>query len=517
MRILSKLITVILGIGVSLSIIFYLLIQWGFDQGLIHYINEQEKQRHQGIAEALSEYYDNHHGWQGLQRNRRLFDDIVSFNLAGSSAGRQLDRDPVYNGEGYKGEGYKGRTYDENGYKRKGPPHRPGEHFHGPNRHREYGPPSKRGDGIDGRRGRFPPPPSPPKFGLVDAEGNNIIGKLNKDDLKVPIILNEQTIGWLTRPPVRFPLEDVNVSLNDVIGEVLFVLFGALFFLIVVIGVPLAKHFVSPIKALAKSVNGLTKGDYSQTLQLKRKDEIGELARDIQLLTTTLENNEASRSRWIAGISHELRTPLAIALGEIEAMLEGVRALEDKNLYSVKQEIDHLKRLVNDLYELSNAEIGALRYDMKKVDLAFIMNNAVERFEELFAEKNFNIVVKIEPEKIWIKGDTHRLNQLFNNFFTNEYKYADHAARLNFSIYTERENVVCTIEDSGPGVTDEQLPNLFNYIYRTDDSRNRKTGGSGLGLSICEKIMEAHGGRLLSEHSPLGGLKIVAVFKKYSK
>ena len=254
----------------------------------------------------------------------------------------------------------------------------------------------------------------------------------------------------------------------------------------------------------------LTQGDYVQQLDLKRKDELGELSRDFNELAITLNENEDARKRWLANISHELRTPVAILRGELEAMLDGVRSLDKSNIDSANDEVKHLQRLIDDLHQLTSADIGGMHYRKKSINFNDWLNSEENKYRSYLANANISFAVEINNTSAFIFADSTRLCQLFENIINNCIKYAG-ASRVNISLARHHNPNVVTIivEDNGIGVDDVHLAHLFEHLYRVENSRNRKTGGSGLGLSICAHIVAAHQGTIVAEKSHLGGLAIM--------
>lgn len=157
---------------------------------------------------------------------------------------------------------------------------------------------------------------------------------------------------------------------------------------------------------------------------------------------------------------------------------------------------------------MSNAEIGALRYRMARLDLRDVVANGAGRFEDLMAEKTLNLTLSIPDYPVFIDADVQRLNQLMNNVLTNEIKYAQAHAKVHLRLCANKRLAELTIEDSGPGVAQDQLNKLFDHLYRGDASYVKKISGSGLGLAICKKIVEAHIGTIEAKTSPLGGIAI---------
>jgi two-component system sensor histidine kinase BaeS len=210
----------------------------------------------------------------------------------------------------------------------------------------------------------------------------------------------------------------------------------------------------------------------------------------------------------MADISHELRTPLAVLRGELEAIQDGVRKMSMESLASLQSEVAILTKLVDDLYQLSLSDAGALAYRKEETDAVHLIQLAEAAFRERFHAKQLHLTSTL-PDKAPIFGDPHRLSQLFNNLLENSLRYTDSGGGLDI-IATRRDKCLQVyFQDSAPGLNEEQLLRIFERFYRTEGSRNRASGGSGLGLAICQNIVEAHGGKIRAEHSPTGGIRII--------
>lgn len=272
---------------------------------------------------------------------------------------------------------------------------------------------------------------------------------------------------------------------------------------------PLTNHLLRPINQLTKGTLKLIGGQFTTRIPVTTGDELGRLSDHFNILAKTLEENEKSRKKWVADISHELRTPLSILRGEVEALQDGVHQPTPENLDGLHGEVMHLERLVNDLYELSMSDIGALTYKKIAVDPESILSWTIGFFEQRFANKGVQLTTRLPKNKSCVLlGDPDRLQQLFTNILENSLRYTNSLGSLE--IYTEErdECLVINFEDSAPGVGESQLPLLFDRLYRTDLSRQRSGGGAGLGLAICKNIVEAHQGTISSHASRQGGLKI---------
>ena len=274
----------------------------------------------------------------------------------------------------------------------------------------------------------------------------------------------------------------------------------------------LSRHLVSPVKQIANGMHRLTQGNYETKLTLDRKDELGQLSEDFNTLAFTLAKDEQVRKRWLANISHELRTPMSILLGELEAMLLGIREPNAKNINSANDEALHLKRLIDDLHMLNSAELGGMHYTMQATDMALLLNTIEQKYQVILEQHNIKLYLLNATKNITVQADKTRLLQLFDNILMNAVHYAQCSTisltASNISIKGQMY-LQLIIEDNGVGVEPSHLSHLFEYLYRVDSSRNRQEGGSGLGLSICQHIVKGHKGEIKAEKSSLGGLAII--------
>jgi two-component system sensor histidine kinase BaeS len=263
---------------------------------------------------------------------------------------------------------------------------------------------------------------------------------------------------------------------------------------------------LAPVKQVAAATHRLAAGHYSERVSVSANDEVGQLARDFNQLALTLESNERLRREFMADVSHELRTPLAVMRGELEAIEDGVRKLDAQSMQSLQGEVKMLSKLVDDLYELSLADVGALTYRKIPLDLNVLTSDSAAMFYERSQARALTLEVDLPATPLPVQADDQRLRQLLSNLLENAMRYTDQGGTVRIQARREGANVRVDIMDSGPGVSSEQLSRLFERFYRTDGSRSRDSGGAGLGLAISRSIAQAHGGTLAAAHSPLGGV-----------
>jgi two-component system sensor histidine kinase BaeS len=270
---------------------------------------------------------------------------------------------------------------------------------------------------------------------------------------------------------------------------------------------PITNRLVRPVKTLAAATRELTSGNYKVRTPVTSEDELGQLSRDFNILAGTLEQNEQARRQWVADISHELRTPLAVLRGEIEAIQDQVREVTPQTLKTLHGEVLQLNRLISDLYELSMSDLGALTYKKEMIVPVEILQDTIALFRPRIDAHNLKMVVELEAGSgVELLADQDRLQQLFANLLENSLRYTEAGGCLELRTELDCHHLTIHFLDSAPGVSASELPHLFDRLYRVESSRNRAIGGAGLGLSICRNIVEAHGGVINAQSSPLGGL-----------
>ncbi|MBF0154902.1 MAG: response regulator [Magnetococcales bacterium] len=227
------------------------------------------------------------------------------------------------------------------------------------------------------------------------------------------------------------------------------------------------------------------------------------------------EEQNLNRRRWMADISHELRTPLAVLRAQVEAMQDGIHPADATTLGVLHGEVMGLSRLVDDLYLLARADLGALSVEMNPVEPLAILEDLLESFAQRLAGAGITLEMHLPAERPWVTlGDPRRLRHLLTNLVENSVRYTDAGGRLLVTVVVEADALLVRFDDTPPPVPVEELPRLFDRFYRAESSRSRDHGGSGLGLAICQGIVAAHGGTIAAAPSPLGGLRIDVVLKK---
>ncbi|MBE7374160.1 ATP-binding protein [Pseudomonas lopnurensis] len=346
------------------------------------------------------------------------------------------------------------------------------------------------------------------RIALLDAEQQRVRGLpvVGRDAVRLPIVVDGATVGWLTMTPFQ--------SVTEALGERLFqrqlqasLAIAVLVLLLATLTAGWAtRRLLAPMLQVAAATHRLAAGDYAGRVLVQSDDEVGQLARDFNQLAYTLERNEQMRREFMADISHELRTPLAVLRGELEALEDGVRKLDGDSLRSLQQEVGQLNQLVDDLHELSLADVGALTYRKQPQDLVEVLQQALSGASARCQEQGLTLALQLPLAAMPVMADAARLRQLLGNLLENSLRYTSAGGQLRIRLQEQDDRIVLDWLDSAPGVAETDLPRLFERFFRGEASRGRASGGSGLGLAICRSIAEAHGGSLQARPSPLGGL-----------
>lgn len=212
----------------------------------------------------------------------------------------------------------------------------------------------------------------------------------------------------------------------------------------------------------------------------------------------SLKERENFRREYVGNLAHELRTPLFLVQGYVQTLFEGGIIDEDKSKYFLEKAangVDRMVNLVEDLEAITKLEAGNIKIDFKPFDVVALVRSVYKALEEKADEKNIELTFNREYLKgIRVSGDKNRIEQIFTNLVVNAINYSKpDSGKIEVRFFDMQDNVVIEVSDEGIGIEKDDLPRIFERFYRVEKSRNRKIAGSGLGLSICKHILEAHG------------------------
>jgi len=512
LTVFQKLMLTLLGLTAVILIATLGLARWSFERGFLDYANALEQTRLEIVSNNLTELYFEAGGdWkkipvEHLDANLHLLPKREGGNHGQSPLNNALDQSAQYQSS-RDDEALFSNTFDNN---------------------REYDETDGVSDSLNltdhgnhvsdldyhAVNTTLNKSETTPVTALYDENHRFVAGDWMEESenisIAIPIIAMGKQIGELHSIPPRFfqsPLETEfskqQLMRSVVIGSVALISAALLSWM-------LATLFLNRHRYVLKAIKSLTRGDYSPKKLLLGRDEVGLLMEDINYLAKTLEENRDSRRRWLADISHELRTPLTILTGEIESLKDGIREFDYAQIISLEQEINFMRKLTDDLYELSVSDIGGLNYEFKQIDLNSVLTATCNSYKNKALANDIKFDLKSVSQAF--SGDSARLTQLFKNMLSNSLAYTDSPGLIEMKMTSEDNQVTIIFEDSAPGVKPDDCERLFNPLHRQDESRTRRRDGSGLGLAISRNIVEAHRGKIIASPSKLGGLKITITF-----
>ena len=370
-----------------------------------------------------------------------------------------------------------------------------------------------------GGEGLVPPPP-PPEDGpggafrqlwLLDADHRPVFGHPSGagTELMVEIDVNGRTVGWLGLNRAERLDFGPPADLMRRQTRQFYLLGGIVVSLTALIAFLFSRHLLKPVRRLTEGTRQLANRNFAVRIRSTTRDELDQLAGNFNQMAETLGAYEKMRCQWLTDISHELRTPLSVLRGEIEALEDGVREPTPASLASLHTEVLRLGKLVDDLHLISMADSDRLLFDKRRVFPGQVLETVLQRYRHRLKQCRIACSRSLEEiRQCAIQGDADRLEQVFANIVENACRYVQESGTLEITGSATNRQVTICFQDSGPGVPADDLDRLFDRLYRVDPSRNRGTGGSGLGLSICKHIVRGHGGRIWAEKSPLGGLSV---------
>ncbi|HZH62430.1 MAG TPA: HAMP domain-containing sensor histidine kinase [Metabacillus sp.] len=272
-----------------------------------------------------------------------------------------------------------------------------------------------------------------------------------------------------------------------------------LFFLLVTISF-LSRALTKPLISMKEATKKISKGDFTVSLPKTSRDELGELSTSIQTLANDLNYLRTERNEFLASISHELRTPLTYIKGYTDiTRRNNIDEKERLNyLNIIYEESNHVSNLLKELFELAKMDQNNFTISKEKVNICLFMQSIIRKMKPAFESKgvNLEIVCKVIAD---VHIDPIRFEQVFLNLLDNALKYSDSQTLTTIEVIKENELITITVKDQGSGIPADDLPYIFDRLYRVDKSRSRLTGGFGLGLSIVKEIVDAHGGNITVE------------------
>jgi signal transduction histidine kinase len=268
-----------------------------------------------------------------------------------------------------------------------------------------------------------------------------------------------------------------------------------------------ARQISYPVHAMVQATRRIAAGHYAERVKAapaNEGDEFGQLAASFNSMAGALERAERHRLDLVGDVAHELRTPIATLEGYLEGLLDGVVEPNERTWAKLHDEAGRLRRLVDDLQELSRAEARQIQLSLQPVAPTTIATIALDRLAPQFVEKGVALESSVHDTLPLVLADQDRAVQVLTNLLSNALRYTPSDGHVTLTVVRAGEQVAFRVRDTGVGISSEQLPLLFERFYRVDKSRTRAIGGSGIGLTIAKALTEAMGGQISAESPGLG-------------
>lgn len=326
--------------------------------------------------------------------------------------------------------------------------------------------------------------------------------------LLVVIVLPACQLIWPLLFPARSPVS------TGPLGSFSSILHGSLLWGIVIsllLAIPLsvvfARRIVRPMREMNRTTRAIAEGNYRARVPVRSSDEIGELAESLNRMAAGLERVEALRRELVANVAHEIRTPLTNLEGYLEAVLDGIFPADRANIDRLRRQTARLHRLVEDLTQLAGIEALTTRLDLQPATVGELIADGVDPLRPRFAAAGVGLEVVQTSGLPPVLADHDRVLQVLTNLLDNALRFTERGGNVRIEAANGQQEVRIAVTDTGCGIDPEDLPHIFERFFRSDRSRSRETGGSGIGLAIVKAIVEAHGGRISVGSEPGRGTR----------
>lgn len=310
---------------------------------------------------------------------------------------------------------------------------------------------------------------------------------INKNGNKVASV----TLGYYG----PFYYNDNDIQFLNVLNKIFFGVAILFFIIATFLGFFMANRIARPIKKVIDKTKQIEIGNYTDRITDESKTvEINQLIHSVNTLADTLEKQQISKKRMARDYAHEFRTPLATLQSNLEAMIDGIWEPTGQRLESCRIEILRLTRMISEIDKLVKIESDSFVLNKTKFSLTDVVQEVILNFQQDMSAKN--ITMETNMNQIELYADKDKMIQVIINLLTNAIKYTDDDGKIKITVNQYKNKAQLIVTDTGIGIDKEDLPNIFEHLYRTDKSRNRDTGGSGIGLSVVKAIVDAHAGTI---------------------
>ena len=318
---------------------------------------------------------------------------------------------------------------------------------------------------------------------------------------------------------------DINLMPSDIARKVIYHFSGSYIFglisLILFIALfswVISRSVLVPLNELNKATESIVRGDLDFSIKYKRNNELGRFCQAFDTMRDKLKMSiegqmasERQRKEMIGAISHDLRTPISSIKGYIEALQDGMARDEaqfQRYLEVIQDKTNRLDALIDDLFQFTQMDLGNFNMSFEVIDSRAMLEDIMHCACMDWKDSHIEIIRDIPFPSVRVKADAKRIAQVMDNIMQNASRYVGSNGRIRVWATEGEDELIISIKDNGIGITQHDLPHIFELFYRGEKSRSRNYGGTGLGLAICKHIVEDHGGRIWAESSPGKGTTI---------
>jgi signal transduction histidine kinase len=275
----------------------------------------------------------------------------------------------------------------------------------------------------------------------------------------------------------------------------------------------LARGMTQPLRDMAQAARRMSKGDYTTSVAVRSRDEVGQLADAFNRMAGEMDSVERLRRDLVANVSHELKTPISALRAHLENLLDGVEEPNPAVIQVMLQQSERLSRLVDELLDLSRLEAGDVPLEIEPVPLGLLVERVIKEVEVARPDRARALAMRNEvpPDLPPVEADRERVHQVLFNLLENAVRFTPPGGEVTVQAVRENGAYTVSVQDTGPGIPKEHIPLVFERFYRVDTSRSREDGGTGLGLAIARSVVEAHGGRIWAESTDAIGARFTFV------
>lgn len=321
----------------------------------------------------------------------------------------------------------------------------------------------------------------------------------------VAVQVNDETVAWIV------PDDQTGISLAaeeqvylSRTNQVLFVAGGISVAVALLTALGFARILIRPIRQLTQASRALANGEVAQVVDVHTEDELGELATTFNKMSNDLAEANRQRRQMTADIAHDLSTPLQVISGYIEAVQNGDLELTPTRINTIATEIEHLRRLIDDLDLLAQTDTRTLTLKLESVDTATFLKQVASSFTPMASAGDVELRAVMPAKSAAVYADRERLMQVIGNLVNNALRYTPAGGQIAIGVNEVADGVELKVQDTGSGIHKDDLPHIFDRFYRVDASRS-DSGKMGLGLAISRGLVEAMGGRISAESEPNRG------------